>query len=584
MKWLTLPWRMKNSIRVKLGLGVLIIAAPLIALLHYYNFYTVRVVHNQVSISNKNMISLYMHQIDAGLANVEQYLLSLASSDYDVRVLESPPSEDDYRLAQLRLSYKLTADLLMYKAMANSMFIYSAGKDDITYALSDTNDEEYAAVSGYIRTELFAGGLPEDLVTSWFVRQIGGESYLFRLLRTGDIWVGAWVKLQTLKTPISFIDLGPNGTSLFLDDRGLPLTDAAYLGSHGIGLQPEVAGAYLAGPKEEYLVVSEHSSKGEFSMAAVIPNETVLQNLPYLNRIVIIITVIIILLLPLFFLFLRKVVLVPLNRILIAMKRIGDGQVDTRIEPSRTSDEFMTVHASFNRMMEQMEELKINVYEEQIHKQKAELQHLQLQINPHFFMNTLNLVYSLALDKDYELIKEMTLRLVRYFRYMFRSNLTFVPLKEELEHVRNYIGIHELRYQQKLVCRIEAPDSLRLAMVPPLIIQSFVENSLKHGYGDGTLPVLEVRIELEETEELPYMVITVQDEGRGFQEEVLELLNSGKRVVDEHGEHIGIWNVWHRLRLLYGSKASVSFANADPHGAVVGLKLPLHMNQEHQEG
>lgn len=584
MRWITLPWRMKNSIRVKLGLGVLMIAAPLIALLHYYNFYTVRVVHNQVSISNKNMISLYMHQIDAGLANVEQYLLSLATSDYDVRVLESPPSLDEYRLAQLRLSYKLTADLLMYKAMANSMFIYSAGSDDITYALSDVNDQEYAVVSQYIRTGLFGGDPQEELVRNWFVRQIGGGSYLFRLLRTGDIWVGAWVNIQTLKTPISFIDLGPNGTSLFLDDRGLPLTDAPYLDSHGIGLRPEVSETYLAGPKRDYLVVGEHSSKGEFSLAAVIPNETVLQNLPYLNRIVILITVIIILLLPLFFLFLRKVVLVPLNRILAAMKRIGDGQVDTRIEPSRTSDEFMTVHATFNRMMEQMEELKIHVYEEQIHKQKAELQHLQLQINPHFFMNTLNLVYSLALDKDYELIKEMTLRLVRYFRYMFRSNLTFVPLKEELEHVRNYIGIHELRYQQQLACRMEAPDSLRLAMVPPLIIQSFVENSLKHGYGDGELPVLEVRIELDETEELPYLVVTVQDEGRGFREEVLALLNSGKRVVDEQGEHIGIWNVWHRLRLLYGSKASVSFANAVPHGAIVRLKLPLHMNQEPQEG
>jgi len=84
------------------------------------------------------------------------------------------------------------------------------------------------------------------------------------------------------------------------------------------------------------------------------------------------------------------------------------------------------------------------------------------------------------LDKDFELIKDMTLRLVKHFRYMFRSNLTFVPLKDELEHVRNYLAIHELRFQQKLNCRIDAPDPLLKAMVPPLIIQTYVENALKY--------------------------------------------------------------------------------------------------------
>ncbi len=104
------------------------------------------------------------------------------------------------------------------------------------------------------------------------------------------------------------------------------------------------------------------------------------------------------------------------------------------------------VNHTFNGMMEQIQELRIHVYEEQLNKQKAELQHLQLQINPHFFMNSLNIIYNLALVKNYALIQEMAISLVQYFRYMFRSNLTFLPLKDELQHIRNYIRIQELRF------------------------------------------------------------------------------------------------------------------------------------------
>jgi two-component system, sensor histidine kinase YesM len=580
LKWITYPWNSRNSIRIKLALGVLLIAAPLIAFLHYYNFYTVRVVHNQVSISNKNMLSLYMNQINAGLDNVDQYLLSLASSNYELQIMENPVTEDEYVLAQLRLSNKLNADLPMYRAMTNSIFVYSPMRKEITDATRLTSDNDYLLVKQFIQSGGMESMYRQHPEQKWFVHPIEGQYYLFRLYRTGELWIGAWVNVKTLKSPLSFIDLGAHGASLFLTDHHQPMTDQEYLQQHQIELQPEQTGAYMAGPNRQYLVVEEPSTKGNFSLAAIIPNETVLQNLPYLNRIVIIITAISILLLPVFFLFLRRTVLVPLNRILAAMKRIGDGKVHTRIEPIRTSDEFMTVHRTFNHMMEQMEQLKISVYEEQLSKQKAELQHLQLQINPHFFMNTLNLIYSLALDKDFELIKEMTLRLVKYFRYMFRSNLTFVPLKDELEHVRNYIGIHELRFQQKLVCDIQAPEDLRLAVVPPLMIQTFVENALKHAGSIEAPLVLAVHVELEVVDAMPYMGITIQDQGAGFREELLSLINAGERVVDEQGEHIGIWNTWHRLRLLYGERASLSFSNAVPHGAIVKLRLPLHPGKE----
>ncbi|MDQ1914130.1 histidine kinase [Paenibacillus sp. GD4] len=547
-------------------------------LLFYYNYYAVHVVHTQVASSNKSIMSLYMKQIDAGLNGVDQYLLNLTSSEYDIHVLNQARSEEEFVLAKMRIINKLDNDALMYSTAVNSIFVYSQEWETIAATLIGVGSREYTLLNNYIQTKLFASFEKGSVPIQWFVRNIGNDYYLFRLQPAGRLWLGAWVNLNSLQKPLSLIDFGDNGSSLFIAEDGTPLTNRGYVASHQLQLHQLQEPAYTTGPEDEYYAIAETSTKGEFGLAAVVAKEAVLQKLPYLNRIVIGIALIGILLIPLYFLYLRRLVLVPLNRIVYAMNRIGVGSLETRIEPFKTSDEFATVNHSFNNMIEQIRDLKISVYEEQLSKQKAELQHLQLQINPHFFMNTLNLIYSLALDKDYELIKDMTLRLVKHFRYMFGSNLTFVPLKEELEHVRNYLAIHELRFQQQFVCRIQASESLYQAMVPPLIIQTFVENSLKYASSVDHPLALDVTVHLDNADDDPAMVITIEDEGDGFEERLLPLLNAGERIVDEQGEHIGAWNAWHRLRLLYGERSRIQYSNRSPHGAKVVIRLPFYVS------
>jgi two-component system sensor histidine kinase YesM len=227
-------------------------------------------------------------------------------------------------------------------------------------------------------------------------------------------------------------------------------------------------------------------------------------------------------------------------------------------------------------MIGQVQELRINVYEEKLSKQKAELQHLQLQINPHFFMNALNIIYNLAHVRNHELIQEMSMSLVQYFRYMFRSNLTLVPLKDEIRHIRNYMRIQELRFPGKLSFRLSMPEYLKDTRIPPLIIQTFIENSIKHAITPDASIDINVCMELEEVvDSEPLLKIRITDTGSGFSEEVLSEISKGNRIVDEHGEHIGIWNVKRRLGLLYGDAARLHISNHEPSGARVELVLPI---------
>jgi two-component system sensor histidine kinase YesM len=260
---------------------------------------------------------------------------------------------------------------------------------------------------------------------------------------------------------------------------------------------------------------------------------------------------------------------------LSAMKHIRDGNLEARIKPYPTSDEFQTVNDTFNNMIDQIHELKINIYEEKINRQKSELKHLQLQINPHFFLNSLNIIHTLARAKDFELIQEMTLCLIQYFRYMFRSNLTFVMLKDELQHVRNYIRIQELRFPESLSFQLEAPEFLLNTPVPPLIIHTFVENTIKYAVTLDDPVKLAVKIELMENN---CIKITISDSGKGFKEDILKELKAGHSIIDEQGEHIGIWNVQRRIQLLYKDQAKITLANGKPKGALIEIILPLEID------
>lgn len=569
-------WR---SIRTRLAISVLAVTLPLIALLLYNSFYSINVVRNQVAGSNKNMLTLYMDQIDKNLEDVDQYLNNLVAIDTDLLVMGLPVSDQDYNMAKLSLFSKLTEKIPIYKSI-DAFFVYSVSRHDYISAFRQVGTfKERAEIQDYL-TNLLHDSPDGDSIgsSSWYVKQVGESFYLFHIFKSGDSYIGSWVNTKLLVGALGLIDLGETGRSLLTTDLGVPLTEADFIRENGIELDRDLDNYYLTGSNSRYLLVGAKSRKGNINLLAVIPDEKILENLPYLRKIIMFVSICSLIILPVGSLLLRKMILIPLNRILIVMKRIKEGNMDVRINQSAGVDEFQIVNETFNKMMAQIQQLHVSVYEEQLSKQKAELQHLQLQINPHFFMNSLNIMFSLAQTKNFELIQELSLCLVTYFRYMFRTNLNFVQLRQELDHTRNYIRIQELRYPNSLCGRIEVPDFLLETRVPPLFIQSFVENTVKHAMTlDGPIEII-IRIDLLDTGGSPYIRAVIEDTGKGFPEDILSKLNEGGRMTNEQGEHIGIWNVQQRLALLYNGQASIAFKNRKTGGASVVILLPL---QEH---
>ncbi|WP_256758088.1 sensor histidine kinase [Cohnella sp. WQ 127256] len=567
----TLPY---NSIRFKLLLIIIVIVLPLILLLIYFSQYSIKVVHDQVAKSNKNLLSLYLERLDSSLLEVNGYLSTIGGTNYDLVNLASF-DEDNYTIAKVNLVNRLSTDIGLYP-LIDSYFIFETKRDDFFYTFNKGGTlQERETVEQYMKLQIYSddakgGSFP---TVDWEVQSIDGQYYLFQVYKYGDVYLGAWVNVNRLTLPMSLINIGETGRSFYVTEEGIPMEPASIRTVAQVNVTRGDDSFYLIGDEAKFLLIREQSKVGDFSLVVLVQEKSILENLPFLRHLVQFISYGSLITLPLAYIMIRKTVLLPLNRILAALKLTRDGYIEYRIKKYRTSDEFQKVNEAFNQMMSQIHRLRINVYEEQLTNQRTELKLLQLQLNPHFLMNSLNIMHSLAFMKRFELIQELSINLVQYFRYMLRSNVMFVPLKDELKHGQNYLRIQELRFQDQLTYEIKCPDLYMNFEVPPLIIQTFVENTVKHAVTMDEPLHLGIEVKMVR-DPMACLKITISDTGNGFPESVLETMRKGEQIQDENGEHIGIWNVQRRLGLLYHGEARIEFSNRQT-GAYIDIWLPL---------
>ncbi|CAN7362398.1 histidine kinase [Paenibacillus sp. LjRoot153] len=568
---------MFNSIRFKLTAGLVAIILPMIIFLSYNNLYSIDVVRNQVAQSNSNLVNLYMSLSDALLEDIDRYLIKVVSEESGLQFLYHPEKLDldQYNLDKLWLFQKLTDNSVYYKGL-DYFFAYSVVNDDLVFAPKPTghayseNQPIQRAIVNLLQDKSMKQGYSN---LKWIAVKLEESFYLIHIIKSGNVYIGAGVNANDVMGPLDLLNLGITGKALFVDANGTPLQDEKFFTENQINLTNKSDSYYLTGQGDKYLVTGKQSAKGSFRLVALIPDEVILEKLPYLQRIILFIVVGSAFVLVATLFFLRKVILVPVNRLVTAMRRVKQGNLGQRIDLKPSSNEFELMNESFNSMVSEIQQLKINVYEEQLISQRAELKHLQLQINPHFFLNSLNVVYYLAQENKVGLIQELSLSLIRYFRFMFRSHTNFVLLRDELAHTENYLKIQKFRFPESFTFTISVQEGLDDCFVPTLMIQSFAENTIKHAIDtDGTTHIDIIINAIGTSPEEQKLQIRIRDTGKGFSEEVLQQLKQKMNLTNEEGEHIGIWNVRRRLLLLYRDQAHIEFSNDD--GAVVDIMLP----------
>ena len=194
----------------------------------------------------------------------------------------------------------------------------------------------------------------------------------------------------------------------------------------------------------------------------------------------------------------------------------------------------------------------------------AELQALQAQIEPHFLFNCLNTIASF-IRTDPDRARGLVLAFADFCRWTLVRPGEFIPLAEELRHVKSYLALEEARFGPQLETRIDAsPEALEVKL-PPFLVQPLVENAVKHGKVDRPLRVL-VRARVRRGR----LRVTVGDDGRGIRREVLDrVLEPG--VSEDGGTGLGLSQVHRRLTAFYGEGVRLK---SGTFGTIVRLELP----------
>jgi two-component system LytT family sensor kinase len=212
--------------------------------------------------------------------------------------------------------------------------------------------------------------------------------------------------------------------------------------------------------------------------------------------------------------------------------------------------------------------IEMNLEQNQQLLLKARMDALTSQINPHFLFNTLNTVSSL-IRFDPDMARGVVLKLSNILRRLLRKHETFVPLREELEFIDDYLDIEVIRFgRDKLQIFKEIDEDALEAFVPSMLLQPMVENSIKHGLAPR-LEGGEIHIRTRRVD--GRLLIEIEDNGMGI---------STERLAEVYGGGIGISNVHERLRLLYGDQFKMDIRSQEGQGTQIHIEIPELVTSE----
>lgn len=241
-----------------------------------------------------------------------------------------------------------------------------------------------------------------------------------------------------------------------------------------------------------------------------------------------------------------------------AMNRVEAGDFSVQITSAgRVPREIRRIVDGFNRMVRQLDKLLAQSKQSAIDQKNAEISAMEAQIDPHFLYNTLDTINWKAIENEEYEISSMVGILADILRYSIRDPGDTVSIGQVLYWMEQYTTLQSKKLDAPLEVEVDVPEPVKNLRIHKLLLQPFVENSIRHGFWQKK-EVCRLKVSMRETEDQIHIII--KDNGKGIQPEVLARLND--ETADIPG-HVGITNVRKRLKLYYGDDAMVYFESRE---------------------
>lgn len=560
----------KYSIQNRIFAILILILVPVGVCLMTISAYTRHKLRQEVALSNLAILDRQVENLNQQLRSEWNFLANTFAVDDRMRQLKEDPRRED----RVNLIYQVKQKFANFQA--------EGGMGEFYFLLME--DDRYSAYSYRGNYAWEDKVMAEKFMNAWDWQQsgnkkfqelfdIGDSWYFLQAFSDGQVCLGEMMRLDTLLGSLNMRN-GEGEKISFVDKTGKFLLDNAWIDSRAITYSESNDNVFIrTGNHKAYDLLSCDGGYLPGAVVYIVNDGTILGNLTQITSLLTGIALAMVLLIPISLVAFHSALVVPLNRLKDTIVRIKEGQMVEKVIYENASAEMAEVYDLFNEMIDEIHHLKILSYEEEIKKKDYQLQYFALQLKPHFYLNSLKCLYALAQKEEYRKVQDMILNLSDYFKSMTYDNQSTATVIQELEHVSIYMDIRQMGVENVIDCRLSLDSRARQELIPVRCIQTFVENSVKYGMVCGQELVIDISVNVLETKLKRYVDIIVTDNGKGYPANVLATIN--KENVDNIDGHIGLTNLWNRLKIMYGGEAFMTISNRPEGGAYSEVLLPV---------
>lgn len=323
----------------------------------------------------------------------------------------------------------------------------------------------------------------------------------------------------------------------------------------------------------EYIVLYKEAPLKDSYLVDLISLNKVNEELKKERNRVILVDILLIFLFSISIYLINSKILKRLFVIIKSLKNVQEGNFNVEI-PIGGRDEIGLLAHNFRQMLSKINMLIEDNVNKQMLTKEAELKALKNQIDAHFLYNTLENIRMMAEIEENFTVSDSLARLGDMMRYNMKWEKEYVTIAEEISHIKNYIALMAIRYENNINFKVEIDNNLMENQILKMTLQPLVENSLKHGLCKKLLKEDGMIIISAKADE-DFVYISIEDNGCGISEEKLREINeylNNSRIEDKNG--LGIKNVNERIKLFYGEKYGISIISEEKYFTKILIKLP----------
>ncbi|MCM3784839.1 histidine kinase [Neobacillus mesonae] len=532
---------------------------------------SISIVKQQSTRYLQDTADLYLTRINHDFNYINHYMGWTLANDDNIEALKSEEKARHYGeflKANENLRKRYTELQKNYGPEYNFFYYSKEEKLLRNYAPMSISYPKYQELGQQMVSYTSDPNVYEKFYSNWTPILIQDEYYIVNIVPYHEQYLLCLISADDLIAPLRQINLGKNGFSTLVDQDGnilsSPPSDVQQAGGSGFTFP------FFSGPRT---TVSKAFTDSTINVQMIIEFGA-FEKIMVAQLLILLLFVIVACSLIIVVLYFKNRVLKPIQYFSRNLTRLEETSSEPLDFTSSPIVELTQAGLQYRNLIEQIKQIKIDMYEQELSKQQVQLEYMKMQIRPHFFLNCLTNIYSMAQMQMYKEIEYMALSTSSYFRYIFQNDGNFVRLADELEHVKTYLEIQKHRYRNALNYEVIQSEAIQDMTLPPLVLQTFIENAVKYAVSrDNKLQIL-LRLEHESTNDILALKVVIEDSGPGFPVEILERLRSGLPLERDGGSRIGIMNTLKRLESLYDGDAITEFSNGAHGGACITLILP----------